>query len=139
MASGYRSGKLEIQGRDIKAEIRIEVNTSQGLIVYSLPVSLPAARTSWPRSMSCPIIFPAEMEVKLVENGKTPTSANVSVRPQPNISYFAGLIAPERGALSLLSGVQLPGQERPKIIVDLTLAEMPDRAKPCVLLISDPQ
>ncbi len=120
--------ELENQGQDIEAEIRVEVSTSQGLIVYEVPVSLPSGSHKRTPVYVLPNNFSRELVIKLVSEGKTILSSKAVVRPQSNISFFSGLVAPQRGALSLLSGVKLPGQERPKILVDLTLAEIPERA-----------
>lgn len=120
--------ELENQGQDIEAQIRVEVSTSQGLIVYEVPVSLPSGSHKRIPVYVLPNNFSRELAIKLVSEGKTILSSKAAVRPQSNISYFSGLIAPQRGALSLLRGIKLPGQERPTVLMDLTLAEIPERA-----------
>jgi len=44
-----------------------------------------------------------------------------------NVTYLVGLVAPERGALALLLGASLPGQNRIVDVVDVSLAELPER------------
>jgi hypothetical protein len=120
---------LENQGGDLDGDIRIDINTSQGTLVFDAPVSLPSGSHKLVPVYVLPNNFSRELTVNLVSKDKTVASQKASVRPQPNISYFVGLIAPQRGALALLNGARFPGQERPKILVDLSLADLPERAE----------
>lgn len=121
--------ELENQGNDLDGDIRIEISTSQGTLVFDAPVSLPSGARKLVPVYVLPNNFSRELAVNLVSNNKTVASQKASVRPQPNISYFVGLLTPERGALALLNGVRFPGQERPKILVDMTINELPERAE----------
>jgi hypothetical protein len=121
--------ELENQGSDLTGELRVQVNSSSGAIVYAAPVELPAGSRKRVPVYVLPNNFTRELEVVLMSGGRAVTSEKAAVRPQANVSFFIGLITPERGALALLNGVKLPGQERPKILVDLTTAELPDRAE----------
>ncbi|NLG96946.1 MAG: hypothetical protein GX491_06255 [Chloroflexi bacterium] len=121
--------ELENQGRDLDGEVRVQVSGSQGTLVFAAEVSLPSgSRKQFPIYV-LPNNFSRELQVRLVSGGKTVATQKVTVRPQPNITFMAGILAPERGAISLLNGIHIPGQERPKVLVDLTLAELPDRAE----------
>lgn len=121
--------ELENQGRDLDGEVRVQVSGSQGTLVFAAEVSLPSgSRKQFPIYV-LPNNFSRELEVRLVSGGKTVVTQKVTVRPQPNITFIAGILAPERGAISLLNGIHIPGQERPKVLVDLALAELPDRAE----------
>lgn len=121
--------ELENQGRDLEAEVRVQVNSSQGVIAFSVPVSLPSGSRKLVPVFVLPNNFSRELNILLNSQGKTILAEKVTVRPQPNISYLIGLIAPERGALALLSGISLPGQERPKIVADVPLEQIPERAE----------
>jgi hypothetical protein len=121
--------ELENQGRDLEAEVQVQVNSSQGNLVFSAPVSLPSGSRKLVPVYVLANNFSRELDVRLVSGGQTVLSERTTVRPQPNISYFIGLVAPERGALALLSGIKPVGQERPKIVVDLPLAEIPGNAE----------
>jgi hypothetical protein len=118
---------LENQGADLEGEIRVNVNSSQGALVFSSPVSLPSGSRKLVQVYVLPNNFSRELDVRLVSGSKLISSQKVTVRPQPNVAFFAGLLAPERGALALLSGVKFPGQERPKILVDAAPTDLPDR------------
>jgi len=119
--------ELENQGKDIEGEVRIQVSGSLGVTVFAAPVSLPSgSRKQFPLYI-LPNNFSRELQVDLVSKNKTIASQKFSVKPQANISFFVGLISPERGALTLLNGVTLPGQDRPKVITDLSLSDIPDR------------
>lgn len=117
------------QGGDLEGEIRIQVNSAQGALVFSAPVSLPSGSHKRVPLYVLPNNFSRELEVQVLSGGKVVTSQKITVRPEPNISYFAGLLVPERGALALLNGVKFSGQERPKILVDLTVEGLPERAE----------
>lgn len=121
--------EIENQGSDLDTEIRVQVTGSQGTIVFSVPVQLPSGSRKRVPVYVLPNNFSRELKVDLLSNGKTLVSQSAFVRPQANISFFIGLIAPERQALSLISGIQLPGQERPKIMADITLGTLPDRGE----------
>jgi hypothetical protein len=119
--------ELQNQGQDLNGEVRVQINNSQGTVVYSAPVALPSGSRKLVTVFVLPNNFSRELEIQLVSQGKTLLSGKVAVRPQPNISLFAGLLSPQRGALSLLSGIKPPGQERPKVLVDLTLEDLSER------------
>ncbi len=121
--------ELENQGADLDGEVRVEVTSSQGMIVYSVPISLPSGSHKLTVVYVLPNNFSRELVVKLVSQGETLSTGKTSVSPQANITFFTGLVASQRGALSLISGVKLLGQERSKIMVDLKLNELPDRAE----------
>lgn len=121
--------ELENQGRDMNGEVRVQVSSSQGTTVFASPVSLPSGSRKFFPVYVLPNNFSRELEVRLMNGDQLVTSQKVSVHPQPNITYLIGLITPERGALGLLSAVTLPGQERPKIVVDVPLSDLPERAE----------
>lgn len=121
--------ELENQGADVDGEVRVEVQSSQGTLVYMVPVSLPSGSRKLTPVYVLPNNFSRELVVKLVSKGKTLASSTTAVKPQANVSFFAGLVAPQRGALNLLGGIKPPGQERPKILVDLQTDDLPERAE----------
>ena len=121
--------ELSNQGQDVEADVRIQVNGSQGSTVFSVPVSLPSgSRKRFPVYVLANN-FSRELEVRLVSQKQALATQKVTVRPQPNITYLVGIISPERGALSLLTGIQLPDQNRPKAFTDLALTDLPDRSE----------
>lgn len=121
--------ELSNQGGDLEGAVRVQVPGSQGSLVFEAPVSLPAGARKLLPVYVLPNNFSRELDVRLVSGDTAVAVQKAAVHPEPNISYFAGLVAPERGALSFLNGVRFSGQERQKILVDLTLAELPDRAE----------
>ncbi len=121
--------ELQNQGADLEAEVRVSITSSQGTLVFSAPVALPSGSHKRMPVYVLPNNFSRELVVQLMNEGKVLASQSITIRPQPNISYMIGLLAPERGALSLLNGVKFPGQERPKILTDLSLDQLPDRAE----------
>lgn len=117
------------QGNDLEAEIQIRIVNPQGTIFFKAPVQLPSGSHKRVPVYILPNNFSRELKVELVEGGKIIAAQPLFVRPQANISYFIGLIVPERQALSLIDGVNFPGQERPKISVDLSLDALPERGE----------
>jgi hypothetical protein len=121
--------ELSNQGSDIESVVRIQVNSSMGALVFESPVSLPSGSRKRVPVYVLPNNFSRELDVRLISGSQLLASQKVAIRPEPNIAYLAGLVAPERGALALLNGVKFTGQERPKVLVDLTLEEFPERAE----------
>jgi hypothetical protein len=117
---------VENSGGDMEAELRVRV-TGTGNNVFAAPVSLPSGARKLVPLYVLPNNFTRVLEVQLVSQEQLVASAKVSVRPQINLSYFAGIIAPERGALTMLSGLSTPGVERPKVVVDIALDQLPER------------
>ncbi len=121
---------LEKEGSDLEnkdVEVRVSVSSSMGTIVYASPVTLPAGSRKQVVIYVLPNNFSREIVIQVVSGDEVLANTKATVRPQPNINYTIGLLTPDRGALSLLSGIKLPGQERSRVLVDLTLADLPDR------------
>lgn len=119
--------ELTNSGSDVDGAIEVEITGSQGTLIFQAPVSLPAGAHKRVPIYVLPNNFSRQLDIHLVSQNKTIASTRANVHPQPNITYFIGLLAPQRGGLALLSGITFPGQERPKVIVDVTLDELPER------------
>ncbi len=122
--------ELENQGPDLQAEINVRVTGSQASMVFSVPIELPTTSRKRLPVFVLANNFSRELEVQLTTQDQQQTllaSKKVAVRPRPNVSYLIGILATQRGALSLLNGVKFPGIERPKVILDLQLSELPER------------
>jgi len=61
--------ELENQGADVDGEVRVEVTSSQGMIVYSVPISLPSGSHKLTVVYVLPNNFSRELVVKLVSQG----------------------------------------------------------------------
>ena len=122
--------ELENNGPDLAGELSVSVRgNSAGATVFALPVSLPTVSHKRVAVYVLPNNFSRELDVQFNGEDQLLASQKIRVRPQPNITYLAGLITPERGALGMISGIELPGQERPVVLVDLSLAELPERVE----------
>lgn len=120
---------VENSGPDRDAQLEARVAGSGGTATYAVPVPLPTgARKRLPLYI-LPNSFSREIQVRLVSGSELLADMTVPVQPQMNISYVVGILAPDRGAAALISGVRLPGQYRPIVLVDLTGEEMPDRSE----------
>jgi hypothetical protein len=122
--------QLENSGPDLQAEVQVRVTGSWGSTVFAAPAPLPTGSRKRIPVYVLPNNFSQVLNVQLVmDDGTALLSQEVPVKSQPNISYLVGIVATERGALSFLSNISLPGMERPKVAVDVALADMPERAE----------
>lgn len=121
--------ELENKGSDLDATLRIQISGSQNILVFETPISLPTGSHKRVAVHVLPNNFSRELEVHLVQDDTALATQKVTVRPQPNITFFTGLVTADRGALALLNGVELGGQDRQKVLVDLTVADLPERAE----------
>ena len=119
---------LENNGTDIYGEVQIRIVRDFEQITYAVPVSLPSGARKRLPVYVLPNNYTHELKVDLVVNSKILLSETESVYPQPNINYLIGVSANQRGALTLVSGIQLPGGRIP-VPVDFTLEELPDRSE----------
>jgi len=118
---------LENSGPDLQTEVRVHFPGRWGTVTFAAPAPLPTGSRKRIPIYVLPNNFSHALEVQLFEGGELLVSQEAPVSPEPNVSYFVGLVAPERGAMSLISGASLPGQRRPKVLIDLSPADLPDR------------
>lgn len=126
--------QVENTGSDLEAQVQVRISSRNGVITYAAPAALPSGSRKRIPLYVPPNSFSHELDVQLVdvtEQGQRAVllAQTVEIEPLPNITYLVGIFAPQRGALSLLNGVTLPGQKRPISLVDLKLADMPERAE----------
>lgn len=117
---------LENSGADMQAQLRVRV-TGTVTNTYAAQVELPAGARKLVPLYVLPNNFSRVLDVQLFNGEQLVTSQQVSVRPQMNLTYLVGIISPQRGALALLSGLAIPGIDRPKVLVDLPLEQLPER------------
>jgi hypothetical protein len=122
--------QLENSGPDLQAEIQVRITGSLGSTVFAAPAPLPTGSRKRIPVYVLPNNYSHALDVRLVAvDGQTLLSQEVPVEAQTNITYMVGIIAPERGGLSFVSNVSLPGMERPKSVVDVALADVPERGE----------
>ncbi len=123
--------ELENQGRDLDTLVQVRINSRNGQITYAVPAELPRGARKRIALYAPPNSFSRELTVNLVKaaapNGTPLLTREVTVEPLSAIHFLVGIVAAERGALSLLNSLTLPGQPRPISLVDLSLADLPDR------------
>jgi hypothetical protein len=120
--------QLENRGPDLEAEIRVRVTGGAGAMTFAAPASLPTGSRKRIPVYVLPNNFSHELGVDLVAGDETLLEAKMAVQPRPNSNYLVGVLAPERGAISLAQGAALPGRERKKEFVNLPLSDLPERA-----------
>jgi hypothetical protein len=118
--------QLENSGPDLEAEVRVRVTGGGGGVTFAAPVPLPTGSRKRIPVYVLPNNFSHQLDVQLVAGDDVLLSQKVPVNPQANVTYLAGLVTPERGALSLLQGASLAAN-RPKEVIDLSLSELPER------------
>lgn len=113
-------------GSDVNAELRVVVSGANPM-QFTTPVELPAgARKRLPLYV-LPNNFSRQLVVELFDGETRLASRRVEVSPQATITYLVGLISPERGALSMIDDIEIPGTRRPVQLVDLALADLPEK------------
>lgn len=121
---------LQNPGGDVEAELSVRINSNNLATVYALPVSLPAGAHKLVTLNVLPNNYTRLLEVRLVSGDTLLVKQQARIRPNPNLNYLAGIISPERGALGLLNGIRIPGIERPKVLVDVLLEDLPEQVEP---------
>jgi len=121
--------QLENRGADLQAEIRARITGGVGITTFAVPVSLPTGSRKRVPLYVLANNYSHELKVELIGGDDVLLGQKMTVRPQPNNSYFVGLVAPQRGALAHIQSASLPGRERPKVLVDLPLTDLPERAE----------
>ncbi|MGD8624911.1 MAG: hypothetical protein PVJ34_10260 [Anaerolineae bacterium] len=119
--------RLENQGPDVEAEIRVRVTGGYGGTVYAAPAPLPTGSRKRIPLYVLPNPYSHELEVELLAGGDLLASQKVTIEPRTNNTYLIGFLVPGRGALSLLQGISLGTPVRPLALVDLSLEDLPDR------------
>lgn len=114
-------------GPDVQAEIQIPVSGGSGTMVFTSPVELLAGAHKRLLVYVLPNNFTRQLSVELVSGDRLLASQRVNVHPNPNVTYLVGLAAPERGALAQIDSIKPLGLERTKVLVDFSLAELPDK------------
>ena len=121
---------LENSGQDLEVEARVRVTGSSGAVFYARQVSLPSGSRKRVSIYVLPNNFARQLEVQVLDaKGDVLVSQEAPVKPQPNINFLAGLVASERGALSLLSATETAGRPRPKVLLDIAVDELPERVE----------
>jgi hypothetical protein len=119
---------LENTGRDLEAQVQVLVRGRGGSTTYAVQVSLPGGARKRVPIYVLPNNFSRELEVQVVDaQGALVATQAVPVKGYPNITFLAGLIAPERGALASIARAKPPDPGRPVVLVSVAMAELPDR------------
>ncbi|MCC7130607.1 MAG: hypothetical protein B6D39_11025 [Anaerolineae bacterium UTCFX2] len=118
---------LSNNGPDLDGEIRIPVQSSGGITNYSARVELPAGARKLITVYALPNNFSRQINVELYSGESLIVSQRVSVQPNPNVDYFVGIFSPQRGAISLINSVDIPGTKRPKVLIDVPLDQLPGK------------
>lgn len=123
------TAEIENPGGDLEAELQVSVANGSYAVVYNRPVELPAGAHKIVPVYVLANNFSRVLEVRLVSGSRLLASQTLNVHPQPNITYLVGILSPQRGAIALLNGVELGVPPRAKLLVDLSLDDLPERAE----------
>jgi hypothetical protein len=124
--------EVENNGPDLGASISVPVIGGGGTMVYVAPVELPTLSHKRLLVYILPNNFTRQIEVQLLTATATGeeqllVSQKVAVQPKPTINYLVGLAGLERGALTLIDAIVIPGAQREKTLVDISLSELPEK------------
>ncbi|MCB0212464.1 MAG: hypothetical protein KDJ52_24185 [Anaerolineae bacterium] len=120
---------LENSGSDLKAELRARITSQSGQLNFVVPAELPAGSHKRFTLYTLPNNFSRSIKVDLVQDDTELTSQTVEISSVPNDRYFIGVIGDETANLSVLSSINLPGRRDNPELLNITLAEIPDRAE----------
>lgn len=118
---------LENSGPDIDSDVRIAITGTGGTMIFTTPAPLPSGARKRLPVYALPNNFSRQFIVELVSNDKVIASQRVALIPHPTVTLAIGLATPERGALSLLETVTIPGPTRPVELIDIQLDDVPDK------------
>jgi hypothetical protein len=121
--------ELENDGSSVDAEVRVRVVGSWGRTTFAAPVSLPTGSRKRVPVYVLPNNYSRALKVDLVQGEKVLASQDIEVRSHINTDFLVGLLAPQRGAMSLISGASWAGTARDVVLFDLALADIPERAE----------
>ena len=117
---------LENHGPNLEGEIQVKVTRDMAQTTFATPVSLPAGAHKRLPVYVLPNNFSHELKIEFVTDASTRLSQTTTIHPQPNLNYLVGIAASHRGALTLVTGIQLPGGRLP-VPVDILIDELPNR------------
>ncbi|OGO34652.1 MAG: hypothetical protein A2Z16_09465 [Chloroflexi bacterium RBG_16_54_18] len=122
--------ELENSGQDQKGSIEVRVPGSSGTVVYTAPVDLPTNSRKRVPIYVLPNNFSREVDVQLHSESELLAQEKVTIHPQLNNTYMIGLLAESHGALALINGAKIPAdRERPLILINTSLAALPEKAE----------
>ena len=130
--------ELENNGPDIDGEIHVRKTLGQGVATYAVPVALPTGSRKRVPVYVLPSSYSRQLELELIDkfvdrsiegDDARLLSQKFSVEPLPNETYFAGLIASEQGALSLITSASMAKDARDITLVDVSLIDLPEQAQ----------
>jgi hypothetical protein len=121
--------EVENRGPDLEAQVQVRVTSGGGTTVFATPATLPSGSRKRIPVYVLPNNFSHELEVQLVQGSKVLAVQKVAVNPRTSNTYMVGIAASERGALALVQGISLPGGDRPKDLIDIALANLPERVE----------
>ena len=120
---------LENSVSDLNAELRAQITGQSGQLNFVVPAELPTGSRKRFTLYTLPNNFSRSIKVDLVQDDAELTSQTVDIASVPNDRYFIGVIGDETANLSVLSSIKLPGRRDNPELLNITLAEIPDRAE----------
>jgi hypothetical protein len=119
--------ELSNNGQDLESEVRVRVPRNSGGVTFTTPVSLPAGAHKLVTLFILPNNFSHSVDVELVSGGEVLATKKAAMKPMMNVNVIIGLATSDRGALSILNGVQYPNNQRPVQVVDVDLMQLPEQ------------
>lgn len=120
---------VENNGADLDAELRARITGQSGQLNFVVPAELPAGSRKRFTLYTLPNNFSRTVKVDLVRDEESVASQTVNIASAPNNRYFIGVVAENAPNLSLLSSMDLPGRADSPQVLNISLAETPDRAE----------
>ena len=120
---------VENTGPNLNAELRARITGQTGQLSFILPAELPTGSRKRFTLYTLPNSFSRTVKVDLVRDEKAIASQTVDISSAPNNRYFIAVVAENAPNLNLLSSINLPGRGDNPEVLNINLAETPDRAE----------
>ena len=118
---------IENQGAAVEGTVQATMNTSGGAVSFASQTSLPTgSRKQFPLYI-LPNNYSREITVQLLSSeDEVLAESNIAVSPNQNNYFLVGVVAPERGAISLLTTLQNENSSRKVVMFGLDIEEIPE-------------
>ncbi len=118
---------IENQGAAVEGTVQATMNTSGGAVSFASQTSLPTgSRKQFPLYI-LPNNYSREIVVQLLSSEEEVLAeSTITVAPNQNNYFLVGIIAPERGPISLLTTLQNENSSRKVIMFGLDIEEIPE-------------
>ncbi|GAB4440200.1 MAG: hypothetical protein Fur0044_36720 [Anaerolineae bacterium] len=119
--------ELENFGPDLLGEIRVLITSPTGQLDFNLPAELPAGSRKRYTLYILPNNFSRSAKVEFVVEGETYLTQTIKLTVIPNDRYVIGSVSVNVAGLAAVNPPQLTGRRERADLINLPLANLPER------------